>query len=427
MVTSLTEYEASYISQETYIDDLTEIDIDFGNIVETWKPIQTIEDKDTGLHGYVLQKQDTDDIVISFRGTELNNGFKEGYKDIKEDVQGIVLGNSDYTKDSYGKTPYRGTPGQEATINSGKATINQDGTVSYTNKNQFTEANKQVSAYVEEYGKENITFTGHSLGGGLAQYFAVKYDTSAVTFATADIYDLLTKEEQEQVKAGEFKAQIISYIDPEDLVSTYYTHSVGSTYYINNPMDADTLGFDSHGIVNYLDTDMYNENGYFKSEVLYDETLRARLSFAVNKSPLELKNSGHKNHLIYIQTELTRYYARGLHISEEVLKIRRRALGEFLNTHHNEMAELKNLYMNSTGPGNYDQLTPSDVEEIFRELVPMEKGIPMLVNMDEMDEISQLLQTLQEDTGEIAFNMEKMADDFENTDEILAGWLGLKG
>lgn len=419
---SLTEYELGILSDRTYDDIKNNIkinNIDGQRI--TFDIIETIDNKDTGLQGYVLQKEGTDKIVISFRGTELNET-----SDIKEDVHGIILGNSDYTKNSYGNTTYVGSPGQDALIASGSAKLNDDGTFSYVNKNQFTEADKVVSTYVKEYGADQITFTGHSLGGGLAQYFAVKYDSNAVTFAAADVFNLLTKVEQKQVKNGEFKDQIISYIDPKDLVSTHYQVPVGSMYYINNPSDAGGIGLKTHGISNYLEPELYNDKGYFNPESLYDESLKGQLSLAVNKSPLEFKNAGISGFSVLIQSELMRFYARGMQISEEVLKIRKNSIEQLLDMHFNDMNELKKMYMNSTGAGNYDRLTPADVEDVLHELVTMDKGTPMLLDLYDMEDLLVTLQRLQEDTGEIAFNMEKMANDFENTDKILANWLGLK-
>ncbi|WP_077302443.1 lipase family protein [Virgibacillus pantothenticus] len=118
----------------------------------------------------------------------------------------MILGDSDYTKREYGKTPYLGTPSQDAALTTGKAKLNSKGkTLTYTNKNQFTEAAPIVGKYVKKHGANNIVFTGHSLGGGLAQCFAVKHDSNAITFASADVFDLLSKEDQERALNGEFK------------------------------------------------------------------------------------------------------------------------------------------------------------------------------------------------------------------------------
>src|SRR5699024_11919974 len=88
---------------------------------------------------------------------------------------------------------------------------NEDEIFIRVNKNQFTEADHVVNKYIEAHGAENITSVGHSLGGALAEYFAVKYDSHAVSFAAPDIHNLLTKEQRRMVADGDFKDNIISY------------------------------------------------------------------------------------------------------------------------------------------------------------------------------------------------------------------------
>ncbi|WP_121640993.1 hypothetical protein [Virgibacillus sp. Bac330] len=66
----ITDFEASFISDESYEDIQNKIYIKNKNVFIAWEKIETIKDKDTGLHGYVLQNPDTEEVVISFRGTE---------------------------------------------------------------------------------------------------------------------------------------------------------------------------------------------------------------------------------------------------------------------------------------------------------------------------------------------------------------------
>ncbi len=85
---------------EGHIVKLEKVEVTTSDGLLVWYVIDTIKDKDTGLDGYVLQKEGTDELVISFRGTEFNGlgDFDKG--DIREDIHGIILGNSDYTKNS---------------------------------------------------------------------------------------------------------------------------------------------------------------------------------------------------------------------------------------------------------------------------------------------------------------------------------------
>ena len=66
-------YEASAIAKETYKRNKNEIVI-INDVNEeiTYNVIETIEDKSTGLHGYVLENEITNEIVISFEGNQTN-------------------------------------------------------------------------------------------------------------------------------------------------------------------------------------------------------------------------------------------------------------------------------------------------------------------------------------------------------------------
>ncbi len=415
---NLSDKVLSRISERTYKNNRSKIEVILDNgKISTWKNIETIKDKDTGLDGYVLQNPDTNAIVISFRGTESS-------KDIEEDIQGIILGDSDYTKKEYGKTPYLGTPSQDAALTTGKAKLNsKDKTLTYTNKNQFTEAAPIVEKYVKKHGANNIVFTGHSLGGGLAQYFAVKHDSNAVTFAAADVFDLLSKEDQKRALNGEFKDNIISYTYPNDIVGTFYNQSIGSVYYVGNPADKNGKTLKTHGIKNYLSEGMFNEEGYLLPHLLYGEKIRGQLL----SSPLELKNSGVHDFHVRIQTELMHQLAMEMQESEELVATTRRALTRLLDDHIATMKELKNTYRNMVGSGKYDKLNTAHVDEIFRELVDVESdGTPLLIDLNEFEHLLEKLRKSQNDTGEIAYNMEKMSKDFKHMDQILAQWLQIR-
>ncbi|MEF2291152.1 lipase family protein [Virgibacillus dokdonensis] len=466
---NITDLTASTISRQSYKQIPRKIFIETDYHIQVWENIETIKDSDTGLHGYVLQNDDTDEIVISFRGTELpkttttkvkekylatpsqdarlagagggaelENGYivynqkdvdySETLKDVEEDIQGIVLGDSDYTKKDYRKTPYLGTPSQDAALLTGKAKFDsKDKTLTYDTKNQFTAAEQVVEKYVKKHGSDNIVFTGHSLGGGLAQYYAVKHDANAVTFAAADVFRLLSKEDQERALNGEFKDNIISYTYPNDVVGTFYKHSVGSVYYMKDPVETKGVGLATHGIKNYLEKDLYNKDGYFNSDYLFDEIIQGSLSMGgITKSPLELKNNGVGNFSIVIQSALMNALATDLKNSEEHLAITRKALIKFLDYYFADMSEIKNTFIGTAGIGAYDKLTIADVEDAFHEVVKMEDGIPMLLDLDEFEDLLATLKDLQKDTGEIAHHMEKMARDFERIDQILAQWFGIK-
>ncbi len=461
---SINDQIASKLSEETYINDKSRIFVELNNgKTSVWENIDVIKDIDTGLNGYVFQSVDSGEIVISFRGTEMpkpittkvetkyvgspsqdamlatgdasiENGnlvyekntiskadIAESYKDVKEDLEGIILGNSNYTKKRYGTTAYLGTPSQDASLASGRAELDSKaGTISYIHKNQFTEAEEKVDHYVKKYGAKNITFVGHSLGGGLAQYFAVNHDSNAVTFAAADIYSLLTPEQKQNAINGEYKDNVISYTYPDDVVGTYYEKSVGSVYYMNDPDQAGMAGVAMHGIKNYLDSSLYGDEGYFVPQVLFDEKLQSQL----NLSPLALKNSGVSDFHIQIQEALMEMYVQEMKHSEEQIEATKQALLEFLDVYMNTMRDMKSKYINSVGSGQFDKLNASDVESYFHEFTkaPVD-GVPMLFDIQMFDSLMASLGDTHQDTADIAYNMERMSQDLMRADQYLAQWL----
>ncbi|CDQ39972.1 alpha/beta hydrolase family protein [Virgibacillus salexigens] len=122
---SVTDFEASGISEETYKDNKKEIKFTKSNGDKIiWKNIETIKDKDTGLHGYVLQNAETKEVVISFRGTETP---KRTTKQVEQ--------------------KYVGSPSQDARLaGAGGGAKLKDGNLIYETKDtDFSEFAKDVS------------------------------------------------------------------------------------------------------------------------------------------------------------------------------------------------------------------------------------------------------------------------------------------
>ncbi|KNE19383.1 hypothetical protein [Virgibacillus pantothenticus] len=168
---------------------------------------------------------------------------------------------------------------------------------------------------------------------------------------------------------------------------------------------------------------MYNEEGYFLPNLLYGEKIKGQLQ----SSPLELKNSGVHDFHIRIQTELMHQLAMEMEESEELITSTKIALTRLLDDHLATMKDLRNTYRNMVGSGKYDKLNTAHVDEIFRELVDVESdGTPLLIDINEFEHLLEKLRKSQHDTGEIAYNMEKMSKDFKQMDQILAQWLQIR-
>ena len=74
----LTDQEAAEIAERSYKRDVPTIKIiDENGEKKTYTVIETIEDKSTGLHGYVLENEITNETVIGFEGTQTKNGMTQ--------------------------------------------------------------------------------------------------------------------------------------------------------------------------------------------------------------------------------------------------------------------------------------------------------------------------------------------------------------
>lgn len=379
---TLSDQEAAEISLRTYTKGLDDIRVFIGSEKVTYNVIETIEDRSTGLNGYVLENAETKEIVISFEGSKK-------FLDWTGNFDAFILGGENYTEPK--------------------------------NKNQFTSADKVVKTYIEKHGGENITFVGHSLGGALAEYFAVKYNSNAVTFAAPDIYNILTKEQKKQADNGDFKSNIISYTYSDDPISSFANKSIGSIYYMNDPREDDfEITFENHGIANYLNDDMFDDKGYYHPTILMDENLLGALVL----SPLALKNSGEYDFPIVIKAAIMEDFVTGVKDNVRRIENTKKALENFWDFYSDEMKALKTKYDLKAGMDEFDMLSPLDVEEVFENLAKEQwKDVPLFFYRYEFEELIELIKNLHSDTDEIAFNMNKMSEELETTDKLLSQWL----
>ncbi len=417
---SVTDNDASVISEISYLPDQTEIHVpyvgDDSCTIKRWKVIEPITDHDTGLNGYVLEDIETGEIVISFEGTEPREGPLQLIKDIEEDANGVVFGNEYYVQKEGKPVPYYQSGMQDALLATGRAKI-VDGKFVPINKNQFTEADVYVQKYVEKYGAENITFVGHSLGGALAQFFAMKYDGHAITFAAPDTYNLLNAEQRAKADRGYYKERIIAYQYPNDPISNFLNKSIGAIYYMDYPHRKGLLsGFGDHGASNYTNWSMFDENGYYRSEYLFDETLYANPTY----SPLEMKNKGVHNFYIVIKTEILKGLSEKVDGYAEMIRSSEQAMEGFYDYYFDTMAAMKRKYIRKIGYAEFELLHMEDVEEIMNEFGSQVNGYPMTFDMDVYIELLDQMNKVGEDTAEIAFAMKKISEDFTNVDQLTA-------
>lgn len=157
--------------------------------------------------------------------------------------------------------------------------------------NQMYQAESYANHMQDKHRDLNFSMTGHSLGGGNAQYASAYTGIPAVTFSAPSVMGNLTPEVRRQAEAGKFDGQITNYAHPGDLVASGtlggYDRHVGTTYYINSDYATanDGVGIidkakNSFGGENYHSLDQYNFKNGFISNELYDPITGERIGYS---------------------------------------------------------------------------------------------------------------------------------------------------
>lgn len=172
---------------------------DFDNVVDGW---DLIDDKSrgSGMQAALYRAQDSDDLVLAFRGTE-SCDFPCSFKETKEYVLDVAA-------DSL-------------------LTFGQDGP-------QFDDAMEYAEDVVNFFPDRKIYVTGHSLGGGLAQAIGAAFGLETFAFNSAPVPDDFMKSSRVQLSDEELQEIIHVIADIHDPVSN--TDETGKFY-----LDADHL------------------------------------------------------------------------------------------------------------------------------------------------------------------------------------------
>lgn len=184
-------------NDKSYLHWKSEID----KIKNDWKIIEYKNNNESnGFVGVAFQNVNTDEIVVGFRGTEpfVNKGM---YQDLIEDFQ-LSLFNSPLGKPEQFEVAY------------------------------------QFAQNIIDNHDGNITFTGHSLGGGLCQYASYKTGVKGTTFNGVGIGQAIGLSEEEAKKVN-----VVDIVNKDDLIGTYGLQ-LGTTKYIkgnNEPMSNENM------------------------------------------------------------------------------------------------------------------------------------------------------------------------------------------
>ena len=219
---NLSDKEYFEVCNESYKKDILiegkEIEIkEKSKQSEIWKVLESVDNKKSGLQGSALvPANEYDDIksgkiepsnmIFVSRGTENLTDWGCNITDLgtyprPRDIKRLENSNIvKITKASVAMNPGLNSISKKYII----------GSLSSKN-NQFIEYEEFVDDTVKKYNPKEYSFTGHSLGGALAQYVAVLKDKKAVTYAAAKPYRLLPKEFQKKVDSGYYNNKIFNY------------------------------------------------------------------------------------------------------------------------------------------------------------------------------------------------------------------------
>ena len=167
--------------------------------LSSWTLVNTYTSP-SGMSAIAVQNPKTKEIVFAYRGTDINRGPVEAIKDFLTDLYIASSGNL----------------------------MLKDGA------NQFQDAfNFYIDTVKKVGGASNIgdrSFTGHSLGGGLAQYMAYMTNGAykTMTFDAVGIGQIL-----KDVNLSSYNNNVKNYVNENDFIGNYGDH-LGEVIYIED-------------------------------------------------------------------------------------------------------------------------------------------------------------------------------------------------
>ncbi|KJD58754.1 lipase [Bacillus velezensis] len=419
-------------------------------------------DEDTGLDAVVLSQgektqdgkwiksKNPENVVVAFAGTDIG---KDPINDgVKADGGNIVFGNDPQKEVHYivkkdakdtSKTlgTYHGTPSQDAMLTTGKYKL-------ITKTSQIDQADQLVRGVKKKYAGTStiISTTGHSLGGAEAEYSAVNNDVYAVAFNSPSVVKLHDEETQKDINSGIYDHFIRSIINPDDMVGAGYWNEYdrhnGTTIYTKNPSlsqfsrkqrldgnlneqisknlayffttvilrNPDTHGLNEANFVFDRNGTIANPNG---DELVFDKNLGALLPAGAIGSADTIK----------VTPKNAKKLAEKVQAMTEDLRTMKKEAQNAYQEHDEKVAELKTEFYGQVGHGLFDQLQAQDVTNTIEDIAQSYDKGPIFYDTQAEQAFIDSLQAAITDLEEIGGFLHKIADEFQEKDQMLANWL----
>ncbi|COC83327.1 Predicted lipase [Streptococcus pneumoniae] len=419
-------------------------------------------DEDTGLDAVVLSQgektqdgkwiksKNPENVVVAFAGTDIgkdpiNDGVKADGGNIvfgndpQKEVYYIVKKGAEDTSKTLGK--YNGTPSQDAMLTTGKYKL-------ITKTSQIDQADQLVRSVKKKYAGTStiISTTGHSLGGAEAEYSAVNNDVYAVAFNSPSVVKLHDEETQKDINSGIYDPYIRSIINPDDMVGAGYWNEYdrhnGTTIYTKNPSlsqfsrkqrldgnlneqigknlayffttvilrNPDTHGLNEANFIFDRNGNITNPNG---DELVFDKNLGALL-------PAGAIGSGDA---IKVTPKNAKKLAEKVQAMTEDLRTMKKEAQNAYQEHDEKIAELKTEFYGQVGHGLFDQLQAQDVTNTIEDIAHSYDKGPIFYDTQAEQAFIDSLQAAITDLEEIGGFLHKIADEFQEKDQMLANWL----
>ncbi|OQV53418.1 lipase [Bacillus velezensis] len=419
-------------------------------------------DEDTGLDAVVLSQgektqdgkwvksKNPENVVVAFAGTDIgkdpiNDGVKADGGNIvfgndpKKEVHYIVKKDAKDTSKTLGK--YNGTPSQDAMLTTGKYKL-------ITKTSQIDQADQLVRSVKKKYAGTStiISTTGHSLGGAEAEYSAVNNDVYAVAFNSPSVVKLHDEETQKDINSGIYDPYIRSIINPDDMVGAGYWNEYdrhnGTTIYTKNPSlsqfsrkqrldgnlneqisknlayffttvilrNPDTHGLNEANFVFDRNGTITNPNG---DELVFDKNLGALLPAGAIGSADTIK----------VTPKNAKKLAEKVQAMTEDLRTMKKEAQNAYQEHDEKVAELKTEFYGQVGHGLFDQLQAQDVTNTIEDIAQSYDKGPIFYDTQAEQAFIDSLQAAITDLEEIGGFLHKIADEFQEKDQMLANWL----